>query len=166
MRVRKTFGPLAVVVVVGLLAAVAGCTFGLGGDSGRDTPYVPPGSILVKIVNETDQPLDPQIYVGAVADGLDALFTSANKRTDFGLGGVGLLTKDVNKASFVVDCEQVYIATRGGIFGPDLKAPTGRGQQYILEKDVNIRCGDVVTFTFASEGNVLRASYSVETLNE
>jgi|GEM_PF-1858374 len=165
MRFRTKSDALTLIVGLGWLAAAGGCTFSLGGDSGRDTPYIPPESILIKIVNQTGQPLDPQIYVGSVADGLDALFTSANKRTDFGLGGIGLLTDDVSKASFVLDCEEVYIATRGGIFGPDLKAPTGRGQQYILEKDVNVRCGDVVTFTFAREGNTLRTSYAVETLN-
>jgi hypothetical protein len=148
------------------LLLAGGCTIQVGPPgSDQNTPNVPPTTIMVKAINRTDKPLDPQIYVGPATGGLNGLFVAANKRTDFGVGGVGILLPDAEISISVACGEQVLIATRGGIFGDDLTAPDGQGQQFVLDEDLNLYCGDLVTFTFHNDGSELLTGFSVQPLN-
>ncbi|HPM23092.1 MAG TPA: hypothetical protein PLP66_04265 [Phycisphaerae bacterium] len=158
MCVRQTMGAVRLVGVVLALAA-AGCTIQFGPD---DNPPPQPSTITIKLYNGTTKPLDPEIYVGAISGGLGQLFTSANKRTDFGFAGLGLVEAG-KEATLSVNCGAgVYIATAGGLYGDDLNAPLGEGQQIVLQEDLNVRCGDIVRFTFNPAGSSLETSYTVE----
>jgi hypothetical protein len=158
---------LALVALVPLLAAgpcsveiVPSGGSGGGGNNGGNTPP-PSTAITIRIINRTDRPLDPQIYVGPVSEGRDALFQGHHQRTDFGVGNVGILTAGT-EGSFTVTCgDPVYIGTKGGIFGDDLTDPVGRGQQIVLQEDVNVRCGEIVTFMFNNTGNTLIGGFGV-----
>ena len=160
MRIRKIRNsiPMLFAVCVGL--AVLGCTITIGPP--QDTTPPVPTTITVKLVNRTTKPLDPQVYVGSVSDGVDVLFAPANLQTGFGFAGLGLIEAGKD-ASFTVGCDQqVYVATAGGIFGNDLSAPVAQGQQIVLEQDLSVRCGDVAQFTFTADGNSLRTSYMIQ----
>lgn len=158
---RTAAGMFALVVVLML----AGCTLQWVPEEEEDTPDVPATTITIKAVNKTDKPLDPQLYVGAVADGVAGLFVTDNKRTDFGLGGVGIIVGGAD-ASFEVDCDtDALIGTQGGIYGDDLTAPDGTGEQKVLQEDLNITCGDLVTFTFSAGDDGLNVTLSIEPRN-
>lgn len=162
MRQTRSGGWRWALTMAGLLATGAGCSSSLTSDSGRDLPEFPTRGIVVKAVNATDQPLDPQFYVGPAADGANRLFVAANRRTDLGVGKVGILLPGQDD-SFAVECDdQVLIGTRGGVFGEDLSDPEGRGDPVVLEEGLNIRCGELVTFTFRADGDQLQISLSVE----
>jgi hypothetical protein len=146
-----------------LLSAVwlGGCTIQVAGPGDGGSATAPPSAITVKIVNATDKALDPQIYVGPSAAGVPALFTDANKKRDFGFGGLGYVEPS-SEASFSIPCgQQVLIGTQGGAYGDNLNTPLGRGQQLVLEEDVSVRCTYVLTFTFSASGNQLVNEYSV-----
>jgi hypothetical protein len=160
MRIRMIRNSIPLLVAVGVGLAVAGCTITIG--QPQDTTPPAPTTMTVKLVNRTTMPLDPQIYVGSVTDGLDVLFAPANQRTSFGFAGLGLIEAGKD-ASFTVGCDdEVYIATFGGVFGDDLSAPVGQGQQIVLEQDLSVRCGDVAQFTFTADGNTLRTSVTIQ----
>jgi hypothetical protein len=158
---------LALVALVPLLAA-GPCTVeivpsdgnGGGGNNGGNTPP-PSTAITVRIINNTDRPLNPQVFVGPVAGGADHLFDNANHQTRFGVGNTGYLTAG-DEGTFTITCgDPVYIGTKGGVFGDDLTDPVGRGQQIVLQEDVNVRCGEIVTFMFNNTGNTLIVGYGV-----
>jgi len=139
--------------------AAGGCDRGLWSLDDNLPPTA--NAIVITAINRTEYPLDPEFYVGPLADGRDTLFSEANRRTDFGFGGLGLIEPG-KQVSFSVTCGQpVYVATRGGIFGQDLTAPLDQGDMIILEQDVNVRCGQAVVFTFRASANQLLTSYSV-----
>ncbi len=146
------------------LLAAAPCSIEIapsdGGNGGDNTPP-PTTMITVRIVNNTDRPLNPQVYVAPVAAGADHIFDAANRRTHFGVGSTGVLAAGT-EGSFTITCgDPVFIATKGGIFGDDLTDPVGRGQQIVLEEDVNVRCGEIVTFMFTNDGNTLIGGFGV-----
>ncbi len=169
MRVYRSPKCLAAVVVLASLLVVSGCVYELpappaetsevGGEVARATPP-PPTGITIRLINKTAKPLDPEIYVGLADDGVDALFDIENKRTDFGVGGVGILLPD-GEVTIAVRCgDHVLIATLGGIFGDDLTDPIGSGRQLVLEEDVNVMCGDTLTFRFAANGDSIATGFS------
>ena len=113
------------------------------------------------MVNQTGKPLDPQLFIGPVSAGSTALFVPANKRTDFGFGGLGLLEAN-GTAQVTIGCDQVvFIGTQGGIFGDDLTNPVAQGQALALQAGLSVPCGDVLTFTYTAAGSTLRTSYAV-----
>lgn len=153
-------GPCSL-LVVGAMALSGGCPFQSRSDSGRDAPRFPATGIVVKVVNATDQPLDPQLYAGSTTGDPEGLFEPANRRTDFGVGHLGILLPG-GEGLFAVTCEQhVLIGTLGGVFGEDLTAPQGQGDRLVLEEGLNVSCGDLVTFTFREDGNRLRVSLAI-----
>jgi hypothetical protein len=160
MSVRMTRSSIPTFAAFFTLAAVAGCTVHLAGsDGGTQTP--PPSAIAVRITNDTGKPLDPQLYIGPAAGGSAGLFIPANKRTDFGFGGLGLLEAGA-AIEVTIPCDPaVLIGTAGGIFGDNLATPTGQGQPLVLDSSLNVPCGNVLTFTFTANGNALKISYSV-----
>jgi hypothetical protein len=160
MRVRTTQDSIRTAVRVLSLLIVGGCTIHVGSQDGGQN--VTPTSILIKLVNLTDTALDPQIFVGAVADGLSRLYRASNRRTDLGLGGRGLVESGKD-ATLTVACDPpVFIATQGGAYGDNLDAPLGQGQPIVLEQDQNVYCGQKVTFTFSATRGGLNTTYSVE----
>ncbi len=146
---------------VALGAALAcGCTITIDGGDGNQPPSTT--TIDVVVVNGTGKPLDAQMYVGLVSSGLDQLFVPANQRTDFGIGNIGILDAG-DRGSFTIACgEPVFIGTQGGAFGDDLKNPTGHGEVFVLQENLNVRCGDIVTFAFVASGNTLQVGASIE----
>jgi hypothetical protein len=160
MRIRMIRNPVPMLMAVCVGLAVLGCTITIGPP--EDTTPPPPITITVKLVNKTTKPLDPQIYVGSVSDGVDVLFAPANQQTGFGFAGLGLIEAGKD-GSFTVGCDQhVYIATLGGIYGDDLSAPIAEGQQIVLEQNLSVRCGDVAQFTFTADGGELSTSVTIQ----
>ncbi len=145
-------------VALGALIA-AGCTIQV--NPRNQPPPAAPTTMTVKLVNKTGKPLDPQIYVGRVANGRDLLFSPVNQRKDFGFAMTGLL--DVNDtAQFDVECGvPVYIGTAGGIYGDNLADPAGQGQPKILEEGASINCGDTATFTYSVSRGALLTTVQV-----
>lgn len=159
MRTWKTRGIMACCAAA-ILATTTGCLQRVADDD-SSASVVPNAIITIKVINRTTLPLDPEIYIGPIADGKDNLFSDANKESDFGVGNRGVLLPD-DEASFYVRCgDEVFVATHGGIFGEDLADPDGAGQELVLEEDVNVRCGDQITFVFDDAGNSLVTAYSV-----
>ena len=118
-------------------------------------------TITVRIVNDTIFPLDPQIYIGPIAGGTEGLFVGANKYTDFGVGSTGVMLGG-RDATFTVNCGELgLIGTLGGIFGDDLGEPLGSGRQVVLQEDLNVNCGDTVTFAFSAQGDTLITTFAV-----
>lgn len=147
-----------VLVVLTVVLATGGCGVRVVSD---DTSPPASTTITVRIINNTNYPLDPQIYIGTVDAGAAGLFVAANKYTDFGVGGLGTMLGRT-EASFTVNCGELgLIGTQGGIFGEDLQEPLGSGRQVILQENVNVNCGDEVTFAFSAEGDSLITSYGV-----
>jgi hypothetical protein len=160
MRVRTTDSIQVGFCILALLAA-GGCTIHIGPqDGGDDTPT----SIFITMVNDTGTALDPQIYVADASNGLDHLYDGSNQRTDFGLGGRGIIEPGKD-ATIATACDPpVFIATEGGLYGDDLDNPAGQGPPIMLEQDQSVRCGDHVTFTFSVVDGALQTSYTVEPL--
>jgi len=131
-------------------AAGGGCVItidpppGGGGGGGAGT-----GTITVRIVNTTNTTLDPEIHVSAAAVSSEELFQPERKYTRFGVGTLGLLGP-ASSDDFTLSCAEVrVIGTAGGRFGDDLNNPEGSGRRVVLTQDLNIFCGDRVTFTFS-----------------
>ncbi len=162
MRVRKTSAPTRACLTILVLFIIGGCTIRIGRRD--DEPPAAPTTIAIRIVNDTPYALEPQVFVGAIANGLSQLYRSTNQRSDFGLGARGLVEPG-KQVTISTACDPpVYIATQGGIFGEDLNFPRGQGQPIVLEQNRNVYCGDLVTFTFSATGNTLRTSHAVEPL--
>lgn len=167
MRVRRPPVTAGTLLITLLAVTVGGCVVRVTNPGGTTPDPNEPtaGTILVRIVNNTDQPLDPQIFVGLVADGVDALFDEANARTDLGVGNAGIILANSEDA-ISVDCtEPVYVATQGGIFGDDLSAPIGTGRETTLEQGRTLQCGDLLVFTFSRQGDALITSVTVTPQN-
>lgn len=165
MHVRMTRGIERVCRLVLLLALpLAGCVIQVPtGPSGTDGTgqQAPPTSIVVRIVNDTDRPLDPQIYVGPPGGAAGDLFVVANKRTDFGVGKLGTLLAK-SETSLVLECGKVgYFGTAGGIFGDDLNNPAGGGRPITLQEGANVWCGGEVTIWFENNANTLITTFAV-----
>ncbi len=127
-------------------------------EQGRGTPA---SDIVVRIINGTALPLDPQLFVAPVAAGRDAVFEEANARTDYGLGGVGVLLAGTQDTLSLGCDDMIFIATAGGVVGDDLVDPDAVGRPVILEEGVNVNCGDEVVFVFEQFGTRLLVSYDV-----
>lgn len=142
-----------------LIATLGGCVIEfVPVDDGTTDPAT---TITVRIINNTNLPLDPQLYLGSPDGGVEGLFVAENKRTDFGVGTLGIMLAR-SDTSFTVDCGELgLIGTLGGIFGDDLQNPLGSGHQVVLQENVNVNCGDVVTFAFNAQGSTLITSYAV-----
>jgi hypothetical protein len=107
------------------------------------------GTIRIRIVNTTNTTLDPEIFVSATAVSSDELFQLNRKFTRFGVGTLGLIGPR-SSDDFTLSCAEVrVIGTAGGRFGDDLNNPEGSGRRVVLTQDLNIFCGDRVTFTFS-----------------
>lgn len=131
-------------------AAGGGCMItidpppGGGGDRGGGT-----GTITIRIVNTTNTTLDPEIFVSATAVSSEELFQPERKYTRFGVGTLGLIGPG-GSDEFRLNCPEArVIGTRGGKFGDDLNNPEGSGRRIVLTQELNIVCGDRVTFTFS-----------------
>lgn len=165
MHVRMVRG-IKRVCRLGLLLALplAGCIIQVpAGSSGTDGTgqQAPPTSITIRIVNDTDRPLDPQIYVGPPGGAAGDLFVAANKRTDFGVGMLGTLLAK-SETSLVLECGKVgYFGTAGGIFGDDLNNPTGTGRSITLQEGANVWWGGEVTIWFENDGDTLVTTFAV-----
>lgn len=146
--------------VLGLVAwlAVGGCVIDVqpipdGGSS--------PTTIKIRLINASGVALDPQLYLSATAVGTDELFVDGNKYTHFGFLNLGYLDSG-DTESLDIECSAArIIATKGGSFGDDPANPIGSGQQRVLTQDLNVVCGDTVTFTFSRTGAQYSTTVSV-----
>lgn len=176
MRATTTRTPLALLIAAALLAAPGGCPQAPSDwppplewppviewpPNARDVTYtIPIEGITVKIINQTDQLLDPQIYVAPAADGLDELFVAENKRTDFGFGGMGVVLPFTSVSLSVACGRDLLIATKGGVFGEDLSRPIGSGERLVLQEGLSVPCGALIELYFAPAGVELDSSYAV-----
>lgn len=153
---------LAACLAMALPGLMGGCVIQItpGGNGGNDNTTTPPQKITVRIVNEADTTLDPEVFVSATPATVDQLFAAGNKFTSFGVGTLGLLGPK-SEDTVDVDCANVrVIGTHGGKFGNNLNAPDGTGQQIVLTQDLSIFCGGAVTFTFSNNGG-FTTTYSV-----
>jgi len=142
-------------------ALVGLCTVLTGG--GCIVTFLPPDhdgsdgdtdqTIRIRLINATNTDLDPQFYVSAEPVSAEDLFKEANKYTDFGVMGLGVLgAGDV--ASFSLPCDQArVIGTQGGLFGKDRDNPEGVGQRRVFAQDLTVFCGESVTLTYRRQGD-------------
>lgn len=155
MLIERTGTRIASLLVATVATLVAGCPAPV--QSGRtleefDVMYtIPIEGITLKISNQTNTLLDPQIYVAPASGGVENLFTLDHKRTDFGFGGIGVVLPN-SEVSLAVPCGQnALIGTLGGVYGDDLSQPVAGGVQAVLEEGVNVRCGALVEFIFTAD---------------
>lgn len=142
---------------VGLLP-LASCVVRIVPD---DEPPPPPTTITIRLVNDTGKALDPQFYIGSPDAGVEGLFVDVNKRTNFGVGNLGVLLEH-SSTSFEVDCGALGLfGTQGGVYGDDLNNPIDQGKQAVLQENVNVECGGRVTFIFDNRGDELITSFAV-----
>lgn len=129
----------------------AGCVIEIdpppGGGNGGPGP-----TVTIRIVNESDTGLDPQIFFSATAGTRDELFNPANKFTNFGVLGSGLLDR-FSSDSFTVECSQArLIGTLGGSFGGNINNPEGTGTERLVAQDSFFLCGETITFIYRRSG--------------
>ena len=143
-------------LAAGLL--VAGCVITV---EPIDTQPSTPTTITIRIVNNTNKALDPQIYVAPREVGAANIFQPQYLKTDFGLGNRGILAPR-SDAVFTITCaDQGLVGTQGGIYGDDLNNPIDQGRQVVLESGVSMQCGDYVQFRFDALLSELITTYSV-----
>lgn len=161
-RIQQSFG-LAAITVLLAFATGGGCVITVdpnpnnnGSGTGND------GKLTIRIINATNVTLDPQLFLSAEAVTTDGLFQDANKYTSFGVGTLGLIA-DSDSVQFEIDCDTARVlGTLGGSFGNDLNAPDGQGRQLVLTQDLNVFCGDRVTFTFLRSGGGFSTNFDID----
>ncbi len=150
-----------------LLPGGAGCVItidpndGGGGGGGGGAPPGPDPVITIRIVNATNTTLDPQIFLAAGAVSIAELFDPGRKVTNFGVGTLGLLGPLGSDTITPTCTSAVVIGTQGGAFGDDLNNPEGNGRQVVLTQDVNVSCGDTITFTYERSGSGFDTAFRV-----
>jgi len=147
---------------------ILGCTVILepiDGRDGGDGAGTQPQTITIRIVNATDNTLDPEIFLSDQPVSADELFTDAHKYTLFGVGRFGLLGgRDADR--FEIDCTQArMIGARGkfggGDDGNDLTNPTSSDRRIVLTQDLSVFCGGRVTFTYSRSADGFTTSFDV-----
>lgn len=125
-------------------------------------PPPPPTTVKIRLVNDAQVTLDPELYISPEGLGdVNQIFDLGNKYTHFGVGGRGLLVAR-DEALIELDCTAVRtLATRGGLFGEDLNAPVGAGQQRINYLDGSFLCGDTITFRYDGSGMTFTTTVTV-----
>jgi hypothetical protein len=143
----------AAIVMAGSLVAISCIAVQPGGIGlPADPSDAPPGTIQIRLLNNTPFILDPQLFV-ASGDVLD-LFNPENRVTGIGTGMQGLLSElTIDTLDF--PCEAIeFIGTPGGIFfdpGPD-QAEIGRTRSLTAAKGQGLQfeCEDTVVLTFST----------------
>lgn len=159
-HVRNGIRLITFAVLAGL--TMGGCTLVVdgnnnnnsnGGSNGNDNNEGPP-HVRIKVINESNVTLDPELFVlPQVTVDPNIVFQAEHRYTRYGVGTRGLLGPN-GSDEFDLDCETTYtIATFGGAFGDDLDNPLGRGTQRILLLGSSFTCGDRVTLRFSPSGN-------------
>jgi len=160
-RVNRTctFAAIAALLV---FSTGGGCVISVepdpnnGGGGGGDD------KITIRLVNATNVTLDPQVFFSSEAVSTDGLFQAGNKFTAFGVGTLGLIA-DSDSVSFEIDCTAARVlGTLGGSFGNNLNAPDGQGRQLVLTQELNVFCGDRVTFTYLRSGDGFTTNFDVD----
>ncbi len=134
---------------------------GGGGGGGGGAPPGPDPIITIRIVNATNTTLDPQIFLAAGPVSIAELFDPGRKVTNFGVGTLGLLGPLGSDTITPTCTSAIVIGTQGGAFGDDLNNPEGNGRQIVLTQDVNVSCGDTITFTFQRSGTGFDTDFRV-----
>lgn len=133
-----------------------------GGDGNGDGDGTSEPVITVRIVNDSDVTLDPEIFVSADPVTVDELIQAANKYTAYGVGTLGILGPR-SADEFALTCSQArVIATAGGKFGDNLNAPDGFGRRIVLTQDLSIFCEGGVTFTFTARDGEYDTTFDVD----
>ncbi len=162
----RTFVTLfGLLTIVALLLPAGGCVVRRPATEGTEEAEVvdtgPPTRITIRISNSTNKPLDPQFYIGGPDVAADDLFVAENARSNFGVGGLGLILPQ-NEVVITVDCDKLGVfGTQGGSVGDDLTSPDAVGRPIVLAENVNIDCGDTVHFFFESDGRQLVTTFQV-----
>ena len=119
------------------------------------------GQFTIRLINATDTTLDPELYIADGPVSITQLFERARKFTAYGVGTLGLLGP-FGSDTVTVNCTAaIVIGTRGGAFGDDLNDPDGTGRQIVLTQDVNVFCGDTITFTYERSGSGFETDFRV-----
>lgn len=156
---------LARAAAAGMLAAAlgSGCVITFEPiDNSNGDGSTPASTITVRVVNQTDVGLEPQIYFSASATTADELFVKSNLFTRFGIFGRGLIDR-FSEDSFTVNCSDArLIGTFGGRFVDNSGEPQGTGTQRVLTQEVNFNCGERITFIYRRTGGVFVTSIAVD----
>jgi hypothetical protein len=108
--------------------------------------------ITIRIVNNSNTGLDPEIYLASGPVTRDQLFTASRKYTDFGVLGLGVIAAH-GSDSFTVPCSEArVVGTKGGSFGDKLTEPEGHGTERILSQDVQFFCDERITIFYVRAG--------------
>lgn len=134
---------LAVLLPAGCVITVEPTDGGEGGDGGGTTE-----KITVRIFNNTNTDLDPEIYISAEPITKDELFHKSNKFTEFGVFDAGVLGPR-GIETFEIDCAQTrVIGTAGGRFESETN-PEQSDREIVLAQDLVFLCGDRITFIYS-----------------
>jgi len=155
---RRPFAVARAAMLAAACGVLAGCiveSTDMTTESDADTdrpapssPAPPPSTVFVRLVNNTDVALDPQLYVSSEAVTAEELLDDSLKHTAFGFGTLGFL-EPRGAVEVQLPCAELAVfGTAGGSFGVDLNAPEGAGQARVVRFGESILCGERVTFLF------------------
>lgn len=169
IRPTSRFSPASLLLSACCAALLAGCTVTIpdpnDNGNGNGGGGNPPNTIRIRVVNNTNSTIDPDIYItgDAVTDAAQ-LFAPSRKFTRYGVGNRGLLGgRDSDE--FTVDCSVARVlGTQGGLFSgadDDVDNPAGVGQQRILSQNLGFLCGDVIEFAYSRSGDTFTTTVSL-----
>jgi len=143
-------------------AALVGCVaVSTGGGSGLG---VPADSIRVIFENLTARALDVEFYHSAdqVTDVDSQLFIPANKLTDLGFAGTGLLQPLATETTDL-SCDQARtIGTSGGRFmDADDGSELGAGTRRVLVLDESIQCGETLRLRYTETATGFETGFTL-----
>jgi hypothetical protein len=144
-------------------AVIPGCVaLNLGSGSGLGAPA---NSIRVVFENLTTKALDVEFYHTAnqVTDVDAELFIEANRLTDVGFAGTGLL-EPLTTETVDISCDQARtIGTNGGLFrDADDGSELGRGTRRVLVLNESIQCGETLRLRYTETAGGFETSFTLK----
>jgi hypothetical protein len=154
--------PLGIAALTGLAMTMSGGACVIEFQPNPNQPPRPePTQITIRLVNNSNVALDPELYVSPDAVSSDQLFQDVYRARNFGVAGLGILA-DFDSDTITVECAGArVIGTRGGRFGRNLNEPEGTGTRVVLAQDAQFSCGSRITFTFSRSGTGFSTSFAV-----
>ena len=165
MRTWRAISKFTILAALTVAATGAGCVVTIdpidnGNDNGNPDPQ--DGTITIRMVNNTNTGLDPELYLADGPVSVSELFVDSRKYVDFGVFGLGVVDS-FSSASVTVNCAEARVlGTTGGTFGDTVQDPQGNGTQRLLSQELQYNCGDRVTFTYSRSSGGFQTNVEVD----